>query len=537
MAISSIHIEAGNGGYFDHNSRERETANAIFDDEPNFCSCSKAEAFETFRSELKIRSDAYTERTGQKLQRNVVTHLSAIVNFNADHTPEDMQRVCDLLERKFDTKVIQFAMHRDEGKVNEDGTPDKNYHAHIEFMGLDSKGESVRRKLTKATLSNLQTEVADTLKMERGVNGTYTKEQYDLITQDLKKPEEYGSKKEYNKAFRERALELGIHKPKRTKRLDTYDYKFHQQEKEKAVKEAVLATQKELKAEMAKLREQLQQAGAGRAEYAALEQLTRELKEQIKAKDLTVDQLTEQIERHKAEGVDKDAKIASLEAKLTEAAKVPHEPINASLIVKLQDEVKLLQLTNKGLEIELEKTKSATVPEPAKAENAASRAVEGYLETLPKSTGVQIKTTDLEEVSFYSQAGEKAAKYSRGEEFAAELVKKHTNFVGKVDKDALIAELGQEFKQSSGIMYKGLSIVEDFKRGYDNAKRGFSDALKRTETALKDVFGKITGKSLSEVQNERREQERAQRAELVKQKEAEQPFELKRPSRGLSLGR
>lgn len=263
MAISSIHIEAGGGGYFAHNSRETPTVNSIFSDEPNFCSCSKEEAFEVYRSELQIRSDAYTERTGQKLQKNAITHLSAIVNFNADHTPEDMQRVCDLLEAKLDTKVIQFAMHRDEGKVNEDGTPDKNYHAHIEFMGLDSKGESVRRKLDRPTLKALQTEVAKTLGMERGRD--YAKE-----------------------------------RSPRPKRLDTYEWKAHKESQSKAVKEAVLATEKDLKAEIARLREQLKEQGATRSDYAGLEQINRELKEQIKAKDLTISDLKTALEASKA---------------------------------------------------------------------------------------------------------------------------------------------------------------------------------------------------------------------------------------------
>lgn len=38
--------------------------------------------------ELQVRSEAYTKRTKQKLQKTVVTHLSAIVNFNKEHTPE-----------------------------------------------------------------------------------------------------------------------------------------------------------------------------------------------------------------------------------------------------------------------------------------------------------------------------------------------------------------------------------------------------------------------------------------------------------------
>ena len=82
MAISSIHFAAGHSGYFDHNSRESHTNNAIFSDEENYCSATKSEAFEVFKNELKSRTEAYEKRTGQKLQKNTQTHISAIFNFN-----------------------------------------------------------------------------------------------------------------------------------------------------------------------------------------------------------------------------------------------------------------------------------------------------------------------------------------------------------------------------------------------------------------------------------------------------------------------
>ena len=59
MATSSIHIEAGANGYFAHNSRESKTVNSIFDDEKNFCSCTNAQAFETYKNELAKRSESY----------------------------------------------------------------------------------------------------------------------------------------------------------------------------------------------------------------------------------------------------------------------------------------------------------------------------------------------------------------------------------------------------------------------------------------------------------------------------------------------
>lgn len=257
MAISSIHIEAGNIGFFSHNDRSRPTKNSIFSDEENFVSCSSREAIKIYKDELEIRTQAYLKNhpTRKKLHSKTHTHLSAIVNLNAEHTEEDLKRVCEHLEKTFDTKILQFSIHRDEGHVSEDGENIKNYHAHIEFMGLDSKGNSIKRQIHRKELIALQSATAELLQMERGTN--YTKE----------------------------------HKP-RPKRLDTYEYKEAKEQERKAKR----VTSKALKAEIKQLREALQERGATREDYAEFEALNRELKEQVKSKDLTIDELKQQFE-------------------------------------------------------------------------------------------------------------------------------------------------------------------------------------------------------------------------------------------------
>lgn len=251
MATSSIHIEAGASGYFAHNSRESKTVNSIFDDEKNFCSCTNAQAFETYKNELAKRTEAYKENFGRtKLHAKTITHLSAIVNFNKEHSPKDIKKICDYLENKFDTKVIQYAMHRDEGHISENGEKIKNYHAHIEFMGLDSKGNSVRRKLDKKALIELQSDVANILEMQRGKNYTELKE-------------------------------------KRPKRLDTYEFKKVKENESKLI----LASKEQLKEANNQLRAYMKDNGAGRQDYAELEKEKKILEEQLKAKELTQENL------------------------------------------------------------------------------------------------------------------------------------------------------------------------------------------------------------------------------------------------------
>jgi hypothetical protein len=259
---SSIHIAQGQNGYLAHNSRETKTVNSIFTDEQNFCSSPAKESFKIFRDELAVRSQIFTERTGKKVQAKTLTHLSAVVNLTEKHGSADVKKICDYLESRLDTKVFQYAIHRDEGHIADDGKPVKNYHAHIEFLGLDSEGASVRKKLTRAVLSDLQTEVAKVLGMERGRN----------FNQEWTK-------------FKSGELQ---ERPLKTRRLDTYEFK-----QAKALEQtARLATVKEVELGYKAEREALKQSGqATQKDYQDLKKEFDAFKELAKAKDLTVETL------------------------------------------------------------------------------------------------------------------------------------------------------------------------------------------------------------------------------------------------------
>lgn len=320
MAISSIHIEPGRLGYFAHNSREQKTVNSIFDDEANYCNTTKKQAFELYRKELQIRSEAYTKKTKQKLQKTVVTHLSAIVNFNKEHTPDDIQKVCDYIEKKFDTKVIQFAMHKDEGHIDEYGQKVKNYHTHIEFMGLDSNGNSIRRKLDKPTLKELQTDVASILNMQRGRKSSYSKDEYISITNKIKKTD-IKDKKDFNQKFNDVAKELGIYKGKKAKRLDTYEFK-RTKEKEsdfkKKIEKPLLFEINFLKEEVQKARKTMQENGAVREDYARLERWNKQLQEDLKNKNITLEKALKEVERIKDLAISQEKQLDNMQKKIDE---------------------------------------------------------------------------------------------------------------------------------------------------------------------------------------------------------------------------
>lgn len=135
-------------------------------------------------------------------------------------------------ENEFDTSKLQKKM---------------NYHAHISFTKWEElTGKNIR--LQKSDLQNIQTITAREMKMERGEENS------------------------------------------QTKRLNHYQIKKLQSENNDFKKEN-LATHADLRAEVAKLRAELKEHGATRSDYAALEQMNKELKAKIETKDLTIQEL------------------------------------------------------------------------------------------------------------------------------------------------------------------------------------------------------------------------------------------------------
>lgn len=292
---SSIHIQKASGGAVAHNSRESFSHSVVFPDEKNEILNNSKQAFALYRNELAIRSQAYSDRTGQTLQKKAITHLSSVVNLQQHHTLKDLQSIKDYIEKKFDTKVFQMAIHRDEGKLVSKADEKlvytsghdffkcpktnelfwdkkytekinldeynivKNYHAHIEFMGLTSTGEAVKRNyMSKYNLSELQTFVAKALKMERGKNYYESKE-------------------------------------RAPRRLDVHEYKRVNAIQRSAIEGAVkeLATVKDVANQYKLEREKLKQSGtAAQQDYSNLKKQYEELKAQAQAKDLTIQELT-----------------------------------------------------------------------------------------------------------------------------------------------------------------------------------------------------------------------------------------------------
>jgi hypothetical protein len=394
MAKSSIHIQRAVDGSVGHNSREHFSYSVVFvdDGEQNECTHSVDEAYKIYRAELKERTQAYENRTGQKLQKSAVTQLSAIINLEQHHTLKDLESIKKHLEKTFGTKVYQMAIHRDEGKLISkiDGTElysgkdfflnpenktfyfdkqftkeidlkdyeiQKNYHAHIEMMGLDNDGNAIRQKMNRRILKEMQTFVAKELKMERGKENTsYSQEEMKQILAITGNKSDYESNTLFAKRFNEVAKDLGLWKEK-TKRQDTHIFKdvgaVREEAKREALKE-VLATKEQLKEANNKLRAFMKENGAGRTDYAPLEAEKKILEEKLKAKELTEKELLEKFQE-----LEKSFKI-TLERKdkyldnLKEIGKDVATIVPIKELKEIPDAVKEVLNQNKSLEAQKE---------------------------------------------------------------------------------------------------------------------------------------------------------------------------------------
>lgn len=331
-AKSSGHFAVGGSGYFYHNDRSHKTKNSIFSDEKNDVSCSANEAMKMYRQELQKRSEAYTARTNQKLQKNIATHRSLIINLHQHHTLDDLEEVKKYLEKSLDTKVLQIAIHRDEGYIDkETGEHHKNYHAHIEMMGIDSHGISIaqhqnknkskkqveatrEKRLDKKFYSDFQTFLADSLKMERG--------------------------KHNSKAVR----------------LDTYDWKREAEIRSDLVTEAtkeIKAKIKDVKAQFNQEKQALVDSGtATKEQHAILKAKYKELEALAKDKGLNLEQL-KKLKGNKAimeeiiEDFTKTALYKPDDYKVTTAAEVKEAQEVAKAQAKELEELRVLKRQNR----------------------------------------------------------------------------------------------------------------------------------------------------------------------------------------------
>ena len=95
---------------------------------------------------------------------------SAVVNIKPETKMDDLKKLAEHLNKKYGFQCYQITIHRDEGHINDDGEKEINHHAHLELITLDKETGKQRWNFTPKKLRELQTEVAEILQMERGID-------------------------------------------------------------------------------------------------------------------------------------------------------------------------------------------------------------------------------------------------------------------------------------------------------------------------------------------------------------------------------
>ena len=165
MAKSSINFQKSKGHSYDHNFRKDEPNYLLkpADRLENFYWQNEKSAREIFDEELK----SYGTKKGKRPTFEN-SHWEAGLNLNKNHTLEDVQKLAEYIEQKFNITCATIAVHRDEGHYKND-KPQHNFHAHITFVTVKDGQQNWRKeKIKPADLRELQTAVAEMLQMERG---------------------------------------------------------------------------------------------------------------------------------------------------------------------------------------------------------------------------------------------------------------------------------------------------------------------------------------------------------------------------------
>lgn len=168
MGKSSIHIVPVKAGSEKHNQREKELSYVRSDLShlnSSFVIKSIAEAKQFAEKNCK-------EKTGRTMQAKATPIREGVLLIGQHHTSDDLKKLAVRIEEQFGIKTIQGYCHKDEGhhdKISGEWKP--NLHAHMVFDWTDhATGKSI--KMNRDDMAELQTVVAQELKLERGVSSS-----------------------------------------------------------------------------------------------------------------------------------------------------------------------------------------------------------------------------------------------------------------------------------------------------------------------------------------------------------------------------
>jgi len=126
----------------------------------------------------KIKAD-YQQHSkyNKRLPSNATPIKEGILNINAHHTFEEIEKCAMETARMMGVDVLSISVHRDEGHIDEDGNKNYNLHAHILYNYYDFDTHKVTRH-PDGLMRKVQDRVAEILGMERGQLKEITKRKH-----------------------------------------------------------------------------------------------------------------------------------------------------------------------------------------------------------------------------------------------------------------------------------------------------------------------------------------------------------------------
>ena len=499
MAISSVNFQKTKPNSVAETTREFEAKYLLkkeYRQENSYWNCGKSDR-EIYNEQRAIYDEAKKGRGKRPSYENCV--WEAVVNFNADHTLEDMKKVAEHIAKKFNIIPTRIAMHRDEGHLNSSGEVVYNYHAHLNFVTLKDAQQNWTVSKTKNKLSDLQTEVAEILGMERG-------------------------------KFKSEAKRLD-HKQYRVE-AKAREQRTQEQDKLKAELEAVKLSKKEIKEQFEAFRKE--NAGQGLSKEF-FKELSDEKKKQLQEPSYTQDELkayfTELLEKHtsKKKGLfsekevidyekiiqEQQQTISDLNAKNDNLKQIANKTIefidqkvkidlNAKFdLLKQQNEIQLneqLKKRKNELEYELIQEKNQVAIEKINLQNQIDRTVEAEKKAKQKEQDYIYRRQELTQSSLIQElTSSYEARLKAEREKQAKLEEQNENL--KLDNERIrtLNEFATEMREKAEQELKEIkkqlqNITEAIERAvkgswqivYDRSAYGFKSA----HIKLKEFFSK-----------------------------------------------
>ena len=325
MALSSINFQKSSGHSYKHNFRY---------DKPNYLLKendwlgndyweNELSAKEIFENEL-----SKAHRRGGRIPKFENSHWEAVLNLNKEHTLDDVKKVADYLENKLNITCATIAVHRDEGYYDKNGKACYNFHAHLTFVTYKNNQQNWRQEKVRNKLREIQTEIAEILKMERGIDKRESKRQ-------RLEHREYKQKERELKAIKQELEAKDNVIQAKNQVIQDKDQELEDEKlSKKRLKEQIEAERKAMIEENQRLKEAFQDLLYIAEDYKKLRALNEK-------QNITIDELNAEIEQIKKEAREREAQknqeIQDLKAENTELKNEKerfHELLEQNLALK-----------------------------------------------------------------------------------------------------------------------------------------------------------------------------------------------------------